>query len=751
MRKNTDLTDIIKDIFTGLVVALVSIPISMGYSQIAGLPPVYGLYGSVLPILFFGLITSSPYFVFGVDAAPAALTGSLLVTLGITAGSEEAIQLIPVLTLCTALILLLLALFKADRLTRFVSSPVMGGFITGIGTEIILMQVPKLFGGSALHGELPHLIKGIIAAATEHFHVLSFLLGVSTIVIIVVMRKLAPRIPMTVVMMAAGGLLGAFTPLKENGVILMEAPKPGLFIPSFPDISLLITYHSEILSSALTIALIVTAETLLATQSFALKNDAKVNGRRELFAYSAAMAAAAASGCFPVNGSVSRTGIADQFKVRTRAMPLAASFFMVLILLFCTPLIAYLPVPILTGIVISALIGILELELAAKLFKADKAEFIIFLIVFFAVLFAGPMAGVVMGILLSCLTVVFRAAKPSRCYLGCIPGQRGFYSTGRHRGVKPIKGAVLYRFQSPLFFANVQDFKNDIEAAITPDTKVVIIDAGSISSIDITAAEYLLKIYENLKSKGIRFFLTEHEGELNDMLHEFDCGRLLSEWAVVPHIEQALRLSGFSEPWPIEDDTLLEHYGKTESHSSDSQRKVQAQFEWAFGSDAENRMNLLAEQFTAHMIELAEDNENIDNIPPENMIKELIPSWGIMDEERFLDIVEMQLAEYDASHSPEAENDSDYIRFRQDMEKIENSIASYHAALDHKLAEKDSRLVTDLIRARRKRELAFKKKAPKAYERYRAERHSHRQILREKYPELLSRIDEIRDETDKNS
>ncbi len=152
----------IKDALIGVVITFVSIPISMGYAMIAGLPAVYGLYGSVLPILFFGLISSSPRFVFGVDAAPAALTGAFLVTIGVEPFSEEALSVIPSLTFLTALILLAFTLIGADRLTRFVSSPVMGGFISGIGAEIILMQVPKLFGGNAVHGELFVLIPAII-------------------------------------------------------------------------------------------------------------------------------------------------------------------------------------------------------------------------------------------------------------------------------------------------------------------------------------------------------------------------------------------------------------------------------------------------------------------------------------------------------------------------------------------------------------------------------------------------------------
>ena len=751
------------DIFIGIIIAFISIPISMGYAMIAGLPPVYGLYGSVLPILFFGLITSSTGFVFGVDAAPAALTGALVYSLGLTAFSEEAISLIPTLTLCVTFWLGLFMLFRADRLTRFVSSPVMGGFITGIGCEIILMQVPKLFGGDALRGELFELVPEIIKSALKNFNLLSFVLGLSTVVIILIFKKISPRIPMTVTMMILGALLGKFSPISDLGVKLLDTPKPGLMPLALPDLTWLFAHPKDLISTSLIIAIVITAETLLATQNFAMKNGQHINGRQELLAYTVGMFAASLSGCCPVNGSVSRSGIADQYKVRSQIMSLVASITMVLILLVGTPFIGWLPVPILTAIVISALIGILEISLAIKLFKTDRIEFFIFIAVLMTVLIFGTMYGVFAGVILSFVIYIIRASKPARSFLGCIPGQEGFFPIDRYRDVYPIKGVVIYKFMSPLFFANVGDFCSDIENAIGNGTKVVIVDAGSISSIDITAAEYLLKLYENLKKRGIRFFLTEHAGKINDELHEFGCGILLSEWAVIPRIEQALKICGYKYPYiSVENSDSLQkeiaesnlQASESDFHSSNA-RKVLAQFEWAFGKDAENRMQELAIDFSRKLLESEWDEKD-------HILNELIPSWGILDEEQFLDIVEMQLAVYDTEHGTAHINNSDKDDAPDDLstdtedsedsinniESIKEALVRYHAELDRRLAESDSTLINDVVRARRRRELYFKKHNPKAYEIYRAERHEHRNLLHEKYPNLLAKIDEIRADED---
>lgn len=147
--RNYDRKNLGKDLVAGLIIMAVSIPISMGYAQIAGLPAVYGLYGSVFPILLFALFSTSPQFIFGVDAAPAALIGAALLDLHIESGSKEALAAVPVLTAFVALWLFAFYVMRAGKLVNYISAPVMGGFITGICTTIILMQVPKLLGGTA--------------------------------------------------------------------------------------------------------------------------------------------------------------------------------------------------------------------------------------------------------------------------------------------------------------------------------------------------------------------------------------------------------------------------------------------------------------------------------------------------------------------------------------------------------------------------------------------------------------------------
>ncbi|MBQ2596370.1 MAG: SulP family inorganic anion transporter, partial [Oscillospiraceae bacterium] len=341
------------DVLSGVIVALVSIPISMGYAQIAGLSPVYGLYGSLLPILVFALLTSSPQFVVGVDAMPAVMVGNALTGMGLALGSSEAVSLVPVISLLTGAWLILFWLFRAGNVVKYISTPVMGGFITGVGLTIILMQVPKLFGGEPGTGELPALLRHLALQAPS-FHLLSALLGFGTVILILISKKLMPKLPMAVILMLLGGLVTAVFRLDRFGVRLLPSVKRGL--PGFmlPDLRLMTGRVSDLVLLSLTIALVVMAQTLLASNNYARKYSDRLDTRRELLAYAAAEIAGSVVGCCPVNGSVSRSGIADQFGCRSQLMSLTASAVMLLVLLFGTDLLRFLPVPILTGIVVAA-------------------------------------------------------------------------------------------------------------------------------------------------------------------------------------------------------------------------------------------------------------------------------------------------------------------------------------------------------------------------------------------------------------
>ena len=540
------LKNAVTDIFAGIIVAAVSIPISMGYANVAGLPMKYGLYGSIFPILLFALITSTRNFVFGVDAAPAAIVGSAIGALGIESESAAAKNIVSVITLFTAIWLLIFFGFRLGRIVRYISMPVMGGFVTGICCTIILMQIPKLYGGNAVSGEGIELIKHI-GQTSRYVNLMSLLLGVSTVIIILLTRRYIPKLPTSVILMVVGACLTKYAHIDRYGVKLLPHVKAGL--PELQSFTLHGIGITGLLTTSLTVAVVIMAETLLVSKNISMKDGKKVDVNREVLAYSLANFASCAVGCLPVNGSVSRTGLSRQYGAKSQLMSVAAAITMIVIVLKLTWIIEYMPVPILTAIVISALISACEFKLAGKLFKTARYEFYIFLAAMFGVLIFGTIYGVVIGVVLSFTSVIIKATAPPRSFNGIMPGKDGFFSLEHCKGAIPVKNVVIYRFGGNLFFANADIFEEDILSAVRPDTKVVVVNGSGISDIDITAVERLELIKKVLSSKGISFFITEQMHELDDKLRTYGASDFLEDGNVTMSVQEALAKCGLHAPY----------------------------------------------------------------------------------------------------------------------------------------------------------------------------------------------------------
>lgn len=636
-RKSIDLKH---DLLSGLIVALVSIPISMGYATIAGLPPVYGLYGSLFPILIFGLLTTSPQFVVGVDAMPAVMVGSLMAELGFLSESNEAMSLAAIMAIAVSIWFLLFYMAKAGRIVKYISTPVMGGFISGIGMTIILMQIPKLFGGNAGTGELVPLIINIVDEISK-FNLLSFVLGIGTVTIILVCKKFIPKIPMTIVMLVVGVVLQVSIGLDRYGVKLLPDTTSGLPKLFIPDWGVVKGNMNSIVISSLGIAAVIMAQTLLASESYAMKYHYSIDKNKELLAYGAMNLVAGFTGVCPINGSVSRSGIADSNGVKSQLMSITAGAVMLLVLLFGAPYLKYMPVPVLTGIVMTALIGIVDSKMALRLWKSNRNEFIVFMISLLAVLLFGTVNGVLIGVVLSFGEVAVRAVNPQATFLGRIPGHGNYHSLNRNSNAHPIKGAVIYRFNGNLFFANIDKFVDNIERSIALDTKCIVVDARAIGTIDITAADKLVLLHKELVQKGIKFYLTEHDGYLNDQLRICGAGELIDLGAVRQTITLALRDAGFEKPYPLEDHDGSELLAAADETIHDI--KELTEFEWLYGDQAASMIEQMADSAAEEFVKTTDIEATEHEILDGHGVH---TNWGVIglyDEESFLNRLDKRL------------------------------------------------------------------------------------------------------------
>lgn len=668
--------NLIHDLITGIIIMAVSIPISMGYSQIAGLPAVYGLYGSVFPIILFALFSTSPQFIFGVDAAPAALVGSALLGMNIQSGSKEALAVVPVITFFVAVWLVAFYLMHAGKLVNYISAPVMGGFITGICSTIILMQIPKLMGGSSGTGELLELLEHI-GETIGQMNLQSLMLGLISLAILLISKKLIPKFPMAVVLMAAGAVLTQIFPMKEWGIKTLDAVSPGLPRWSFPDFTLV--PMDQVITISLSVAVVIMAETLLAENNFAQKNGYRINDNQELLAFALGNFAAALTGCCPINGSVSRTAMGEQYQGKTQLMSIVAGISMLILLLCGTGFIGYLPIPVLTAIVISALLGATEFELAVKLWKVSRTEWLIFWGAFFGVLFLGTINGVLIGIILSFAEMVIRSAKPASCFLGIQSGHRHFRDISESRQIHEIEGVIIYHFSSNLFFANISVLQQDIEKELErrENIKAVILDASGIGSMDITAAERLEILYESLKGQGIRFYITEHIANLNEQMRKLGIGYLIEAGCVRRTIHIALKDMGINRPYPLEG-------GVDNEEKSASRKRVDnrmQEFVWAFGTETEDQI----EKQIVHQIEQLKQNGDVEKL--------LHGSWSHMeafDEDEWLEHLEEHLKEIVNISGKDERTLA--ARFEEHRREIHERIVKEHPELAQRFKERRHRL-----------------------------------------------------------
>ena len=697
--KNYDRKNLIKDIIAGIIIMAVSIPISMGYAQIAGLPAVYGIYGSVFPILAFALFSTSPQFIFGVDAAPAALVGSALLSLNIELGSDEAIAAVPVMTFFVAVWLLAFYFMKAGKLVNYISAPVMGGFITGICTTIILMQIPKIMGGSSGTGEFFELAEHIFETG-KHINIPSVIMGVIALVILLVSKKLIPKFPMAVVLMFAGTIITLNMPIRDWGINTLSAVEPGLPKWSIPDFSIISIQQTITIS--LSVAVVIMAETLLAENSFAQKNNYRINDNQEILAFSVGNFMAAFTGCCPINGSVSRTAMGEQYQAKTQLTGIVAGLSMIVLLICGTGFIGYLPIPILTAIVISALLGATEFDLAARLWKLSRTEFLIFVGAFLGVLLLGTINGVLIGIILSFTEMIIRTSKPSRCFLGIQPGHRHFRDLKEGNQIHAIEGVIIYRFSSNLFFANIGVLQRDIEDSIKPDTKAVILDASGVGSIDITAADRLAMLYKSLKEKGIRFYMTEHIAKVNEQIRTLGLGYMIEEGRVRRTIHIALKDMGIARPYPLEGGIENEERSASRKRADN---KVQ-EFVWAFGAESEEQIE---KQIVLQIQQLKKTGD----------IEKLFHgSWSHMDafdEDEWLEHLEEHLKEI-VNISGKDEK-SIATRFEEHRKEIHERIKNEH---------------------------------PEMAERFKKRRHILDEHLRQRHPEVFNLIEHLREIDDSN-
>ena len=502
------------DISAGIVVAMMMIPQGMAYALVAGLPPVAGIYASIVPPLLYALFGTSSTQSVGPMAIISLMTASSLAPLA-APGSALYGVLAAQLALLSGAVLLACGLLRIGFLANFFSRPVMSGFTIGSALLIAWGQVRPLLGAMppAVHWPSAALGLGSLAVLVWARHYMAATLRRAGLAPVAadIGAKLAPML----VVIGATALVPLMK-LEAVGVATTGSVPAGL-----PGLNLATSsaHWQALLQPALLIGFMIFLISMSGAQTLALKRGEKLGSNRELVGLGAANLGSALSGGFPVTGSISRSAVNFAAGANTQLASIITAALLALALVAPNGWLALLPLPVLAATIIVAVLGMLDLSTLTTSWRYDRADAAALLATGAGVLVLGVEAGVVVGVALSMGALIWRASRPHIARLGRIPGTEHFRNVDRY-STETAPGLLMLRVDAGLFFGNVEAVNERIEdeLAARPDTRHLVLVLSAVNAIDTSALFGLGELNASLRQRGVLLHLAEVKGPVMDRL-----------------------------------------------------------------------------------------------------------------------------------------------------------------------------------------------------------------------------------------
>ena len=531
------------DLLAGLAIAAVEIPTALAYAELAGFPPVVGLYASILPLVAYALFGSSPQLIVGPDAATCALVAASLAPVAM-GNPLRHIELSITLSVVVGSLCVVGGLLRLGGLANFLSRPILVGFLNGMGLVIISGQLGKLFG---LHvrtdtGFFLRIADFVSKIGQTHFPTL--IVGTLTLVLIYLFGRLAPRVPGPLVGVCGGIAMMMLLDSEKWPVSTMGAVPAGFPLPRFH--ADFVSDAARLLPDAVGIALICFCSSMITAKSFAVRNGYEVQADREFIALGIANIASGLSSGFPIAGADSRTAINDLTGGRSQASGLTAAIVMALVLAACTAPLAYIPNASLGAVLVLAGFSLFDFQTFRRIWGISRAEFILSAIATLGVATIGVLPGIALAIALSVALLLVRASSPYDAILGQVPGVDGFTDISEYAGAQTIPGVLIYRFDAALLFFNADYFKQRVRQAVAKSAQPVrlfIFDMEAISVIDITGLEALEEVRSELSSKAIGFVVARAKAELREHLVRAGLWELIGAANFYPSVRSAVQFA----------------------------------------------------------------------------------------------------------------------------------------------------------------------------------------------------------------
>jgi len=506
------------DLLAGITVAAYLVPQVMAYAEVAGLPPVTGLWATIGPLLVYAVLGSSRQLSVGPESTTALMTASAVGGLVAVVGADRYADAAAALALAVGAVCGLAWLLRLGFLADLLSRPVLVGYMVGIAGLRIVRQLGKLTGLS-VDGDSPAQEVWFLLTHLGDVNVGALVVSAAVVAALFAFRRWAPTWPGPLVALLAAAAAVALFDLNAVGIsVIGEVPR-GLPAPRVPDVTGL--DPAALLTAALGVALVGYSDNVLTGRAFATRHGQSIDASQEFLALGASNAAAGLLQGFPVSSSGSRTVLADTMGNRTQVYSLVALATVLATMYFLSPVLAAFPVAALGGVVVYAAIRLVDLPELRRIARFRRSELVLSLATTVAVLAFDVLVGIGIAVSLSLLDLLRRIAQPHDGVLGYVPGLAGMHDIDDYPTATQVPGLVVYRYDSPMFFANAENFLSRalaaVDAARTP-TEWFLLNAEANTEVDLTSVDALDRLREALAARGVTFAMARVKQDLRDQL-----------------------------------------------------------------------------------------------------------------------------------------------------------------------------------------------------------------------------------------
>jgi len=542
-----------KDVVAGLVLTALLVPQGMAYAELAGLPPITGLYTTILCLVGYALFGPSRILVLGPDSSLGPMIAATIAPLLLAGGDPgRAVALASMLALIVGAIMIVAGVAKLGFVADLLSKPTQIGYMNGLALTILIGQLPKLFGFSTeadgLIDEAKAFVQGVADGETA---VAAFAVGVGSLLIILGLQRRLPKLPAVLIAVVIAIVAVEAFDLVEEGVSVV-GPLPGGFPPfTIPDISW--SDLPLLVGGAAGIALVALADTISTASAFAARQGQHVHGSQEMIGIGVANVAAGFFQGFPVSTSGSRTAVAEQSGAKSQLTGVVGAVAIVVLLVVAPDLLRNLPQPTLAAVVIAASISLADIPATVRLWRQRRTEFWLSIAAFLGVALLGVLQGIVVAVVLSILNVFRRSWWPYQTRLGKVDGLAGFHDERQYPMGAQLPGRVLYRFDAPLIFANSRTFREEVTtiAIATPDLRWIVVAAEPMTDVDTTAADMLEELDEWLNARQISLVSAEMKDPVRATVERYELTHTIDPAHFFPTIDDAVAAyqAEFGQRW----------------------------------------------------------------------------------------------------------------------------------------------------------------------------------------------------------